>query len=168
MPNFQALWILTTVEAPNSRTSSVSHDAEWQLQIVLNSQKTSLGKSSYCRRNGCILKLVFKHLFILQLFLITWSETAPQQLQIVLHIENDPTIPIENSIMPRIIMASVIIISELKRWCPSCKNAVKKPYQIMTTPPNTVEVMVKPMNVPAWKKIIYQISEVIADKLSDI
>ena len=38
----------------------------------------------------------------------------------------------------------------------------------MTTPPNTVEVMVKPMNVPAWKKIIYQISEVIADKLSDI
>ena len=126
MPNFQALWILTTVEAPNSRTSSVSHDAEWQLQIVLNSQKTSLGKSSYCRRNGCILKLVFKHLFILQLFLITWSETAPQQLQIVLHIENDPAIPIENSIMPRIIMASVIIISELKRWCPSCKNAVKK------------------------------------------
>ena len=38
----------------------------------------------------------------------------------------------------------------------------------MTTPPNTVEVMVKPMNVPAWKEIIYQISEFIADKLSDI
>ena len=38
----------------------------------------------------------------------------------------------------------------------------------MTTPPNTVEVMVKPMNVPAWKEISYQISEFIADKLSDI
>ena len=30
------------------------------------------------------------------------------------------------------------------------------------------EVMVKPMNVPAWKEISYQISEFIADKLSDI
>ena len=38
----------------------------------------------------------------------------------------------------------------------------------MTTPPNTAEVMEKPMNVPAWKEINYQISEVIADKLSDI
>ena len=38
----------------------------------------------------------------------------------------------------------------------------------MTTPPNTVEVMEKPMNVPAWKKINYQIFEIIADKLSDI
>ena len=38
----------------------------------------------------------------------------------------------------------------------------------MITPPNTVEVMEKPMNVPAWKEINYQISEVIVDKLSDI
>ena len=38
----------------------------------------------------------------------------------------------------------------------------------MTTPPNTVEMMEKPMNVPAWKEINYQISEVIADKLTDI
>ena len=118
---------LYPVECNNTREHLVFHMQDDNFRMFWIRQKKFLRKSCYCRRNGCILRLVFNHLFILQLFLITWSETAPQQLQIVLHIETDPAIPIENSIMPRIMKASVIIISELIRWCPSCKNAVKKP-----------------------------------------